>query len=561
MFIRGRSRSASLLNEAKPFLNDGRDLDEEGGKDDGHHAHELHEDVQGRAAGLYTVHQVAKRKFNTLNPDAILEVIKKQDELHVWVGHASHLAEGLNLTPQRYLIENHVPVARKGEQVIPLADLIEFVDLDVTSIAGIWPTIRFSSLSTNYLDCEIIENEGDFQSEYIYPKLTKDCLLAAFVGNSMKVGKIRGLSRLHCVALHHGILAFNLKSELITEDYLLRCLVSQETNAQARCFASGKVTSSMKSGDDFLKIKVLVPSLDEQARICRNDALKGLSDATRQQVEANEVFRQNMHLVKHSIGQSIANLNNWWRVLQRARKEGGGIVDDRATVGNFKKTSVSEIYENLQLAIEQLQNKVSKFDRSYGLKTKNLPITEFIEKYIAEHESPVFTYEYDSIRHHADHTILELTDEGEPTGKIILNEGDPIEYAQFSPEALTIVFDNIISNAVAHGFKGRENEKNIVRIELTLVGDSYVIAISNNGNSVSNDFTQREVFAYGMSTATGTHNAAVENETHFGIGGFEVNNIMNEFGDRAEFESTPDEEFTVTYRLILNNTNIVSVEL
>lgn len=516
------------------------------------------------ATDLSTTQQIAKRKFDVLNVEAVLDVIKAQDELHVWVGHASDLDKGLNLTPQRYLFERHQPITKNGEQLLPLSDLIELIPLERTTMVGAWPTIRFSSLSTSNLNCEVRDDDPDLQTEPFNTVLNKDGLLVAFVGDKMKVGKISGLSRFKCVSLRHGILPFKVKSPLVTEDYILHCLVSDSTREQARCLSVGKVVTTVANVDDFLKIKVLVPSVSEQERICRNDAMEGLSDAMRQKVEANELFRQNMHLVKHSIGQSIANLNNWWKVLQRARKENGGIVDDNAEVGNFTKTRVADIYTNLQLAIEQLQGKVSKFDRSYGLKADNLPITEFIESYITEHQSPIFRFIYEAGIHHAAQTIPEVdfnevTGEARETGKIILNEGDPIEYAQFSAEALTIVFDNIISNAVAHGFKGREHEDNIVRIELRSEGDSYVIVISNNGNAVSDGFSQKEVFSYGMSSSFGK--ADDGKNLHFGIGGFEIQNIMREFGDDAEFVSTPDEEFTVTYRLILNNTNFVSIEL
>ena len=516
------------------------------------------------ATDLSTTHQNAKRKFDVLNFEAVLDVIKAQDELHVWVGHASDLGKGLNLTPQRYLFERHQPIPKNGEQLLPLSDLIELIPLERTTMVGAWPTIRFSSLSTSNLNCEVRDDDPDLQTDPFNTVLNKDSLLIAFVGDKMKVGKISGLSRLKCVSLRHGILPFKVKSPLVTEDYILHCLVSDSTREQARCLSVGKVVTTVANVDDFLKIKVIVPSVTDQERICRNDAMAGLSDAMRQKVEANELFRQNMHLVKHSIGQSIANLNNWWKVLQRARKENGGIVDDNAEVGNFTKTRVADIYTNLQLAIEQLQDKVSKFDRSYGLKSDNLAVTEFIETYITEHQSPIFRFIYEAGIHHAAQTIPEVdfnevTGEARETGKIILNEGDPIEYAQFAAEALTIVFDNIISNAIAHGFKGREHEDNIVRIELKSEGDSYVIAISNNGNAVPEGFSQKEVFSYGMSSSFGK--ADEGKNLHFGIGGFEVQNIMREFGDDAEFVSTPDEEFTVTYRLILNNTNFVSIEL
>lgn len=46
--------------------------------------------------------------------------------------------------------------------------------------------------------------------------------------------------------------------------------------------------------------------------------------------------------------------------------------------------------------------------------------------------------------------------------------------------------------------------------------------------------------------------------THFGIGGYEIKKLMEEFGDKLEIISEPENEFTVTYRLIFHDTNIDS---
>ena len=45
------------------------------------------------------------------------------------------------------------------------------------------------------------------------------------------------------------------------------------------------------------------------------------------------------------------------KVLQRARREGNGIVDDNAVVGTIHKTKVADIYSNLQAIMQELQTK------------------------------------------------------------------------------------------------------------------------------------------------------------------------------------------------------------
>ena len=259
---------------------------------------------------------------------------------------------------------------------------------------------------------------------------------------------------------------------------------------------------------------------------------------------------------KHAIGQTIYNLSNWWKVLQKARKEGHGIVSDDATVGKSQPVLVSEIYNNLQEVITKLQHQINTLDRGNGLVSQNFALTEFIENYISNpaNKSPLFTYIYDNTSHHADQTIP-VIDFDESTGKAIvtrdiaIKEGDPIEYVDFAPDALKIIFDNVVSNAACHGFEGRENNLNIIKIELFSDGGNYVITISNNGNPLHEQISHKDVFTYNKSSKNGG--------THFGIGGYEIKKLMNEFGGDVEIHSDSQSDFPITYKLVFTKTNII----
>ena len=80
-----------------------------------------------------------------------------------------------------------------------------------------------------------------------------------------------------------------------------------------------------------------------------------------------------------------------------------------------------------------------------------------------------------------------------------------------------------------------------------------MIAISNNGEPIK-DLTSQEVLTYGLTTE---HARTTDvSQSHFGIGGYEIKKLMTEFNGDVEVISTPDEEFTVTYRLVFHNTNV-----
>lgn len=539
-------------------------------------------------------HDVAGSKEFELKVQSVIECFTRFDEKYVWGGFLSDLVGDVNLQPSRYLVSQILPHAGKGEETHSLSNLVEVVQLQrderIRSIVlqrnriahsssedispkeaeeilsqyrelekNAYPLIGMKELSFSYLNCDINREELPSSKKVEYQVLTKDCLLIGFIGGKFKVGRLHGVSQEAPVYLRHEIIPVRVTSDNITDDFLLRSIMSESVQKQAQMMASG-VTISRINKQDLLSIVINVPkSKEQQELLMKEDTRSSLTEADRKIIQSYEDFRKDMHMKKHAIGQTIFNLNNWWKILQRARKEGNGIVDDNSVIGRSHNIAVRDIYDNLQQAIEQLQQQISKFDRGNGLVTENIYLTSFIEDYISKHKSPLFKFEYDSTSHYHEFLIgaEEVYDE---YGNIVGLKGGryeeyTLENAVFAPEALTIIFDNIISNACCHGFAGKENtpEGNIIRIELTTEGTDHIITISNNGQPVSDVVTEDYVFTYNKSTQNG--------KNHYGIGGYEVKRLMQEFDGDAVFISQPEERFPVAYKLIFHNTNIQPVDI
>lgn len=539
-------------------------------------------------------HDVAGSKEFELKVQSVIECFTRVDEKYVWGGFISDLVGDVNLQPSRYLVSQILPQARKGEETKSLSNLIEVVQLqrderirsvvsqrkkiahspsaDITQKEAeeilsqyreleknAYPLIGMKELSFSYLNCDINRRDLPSSTKVDYQVLTEDCLLIGFIGGKFKVGRLHGVSQETPVCLRHEIIPVRVASTDITEDFLLRSIMSESVQKQAQMMASG-VTISRINEQDLLSIVIIVPkSKEQQELLMKEDTRSSLTEADRKIIQSYEAFRKDMHMKKHAIGQTIFNLNNWWKVLLRARKEGNGIVDDNAVIGNNHKVAVKDVYENIRMSIEQLQQQISKFDRGNGLLTENISLTKFIEDYIAEHRSPIFRFEYDK-SHHYQNIMVDVEEVYDDKGNFIgVNGGREVEVtyenAVFAPEALKIIFDNIISNACSHGFAGRENcpEGNIIKIDLYTEGTDHIITISNNGIPVSQNVTAEYVFTYNRSTQNG--------KNHYGIGGYEVKHLMQEFDGDAEFISQPDVEFPVKYKLIFHNTGIVHIDL
>lgn len=489
-------------------------------------------------------------KQNILKADSIIETISDQDEKYVWIGKSEDLSGDINLQPTRYLINDILPKANDGEELFKLADLVDIVPFTrivtnkIAEERGI-PFIGIKELSSSYLNCDIYRKELPVSDRRIgYRILTSDCLLIGFMGGKFKVGRLHGVSKTEQVALRPEIFAVKLKSKAITEDFLLRCIMAKETELQANRLSIGSVISRLTQSD-FLSISVLAPTrIAEQESLCKEDTRSSLTESDRQLLESAESFRRDIHMKKHAIGQTIFNLNNWMKVLQRARREGNGIVDDNAVVGTIHKTKVADIYSNLQAIMQELQTKISKLDSGYGMQCREISLTDFIEDYIQKNPSPIFQYVFDAMSNRAQQTITDLD------GEVVIAKGDPIGYVHFPVEALTIIFDNIINNACCHGFENKADSKNMVRIEIITEGENYIVNISNNGKPLLSGYDSESVLTYGISSKEGNG--------HYGIGGYEVRKLMQEFDGNAKFISNPDDEFSVAYRLIFHKNNIIA---
>ena len=505
---------------------------------------------------FFSRQEIAGVKDYTLKVQSVVETIKTQDEKYVWVGHVNDLDDSLNMTPSRYLLDQVLPKAKNGENYIKVKDLIKIIPTTNTARTNeMQAVVGMKELSFNYLNCDIrYQDIPKVQANFSGRTISEKALLVGFIGGKFKVGRLVENLNKQPITLRPEIIPFEIKSDSITEDFFLRAIMSELSELQGKAMSSG-VTITRLHKEDFLEMRILVPSLiEQQEELCKQDTRESLTESDRKILESYEDFRKDVHMKKHAIGQTLANFKNWWKLLDQVRNSGNGIIDENAVIGRIHKVSVKEIFDNLESSVSKLTTQLNKFDTGYGLVKEEFALTEFIEKYIQKNRSPLFRFEYNEAEHRSSEDIPEIDFDqelnGKLTGKFILKQGDPIEYVKFPKGALTKIFDNIVSNACAHGFVGREEANNIIKIDIDNVGSDYIVSISNNGEPLDRGMKCEEITIYGQTSG--------DTNKHFGIGGYEIKRLMEEFGDSLEIISDPNAEFTVTYKLIFHDTNITS---
>lgn len=495
------------------------------------------------------------RKTCSLKVDGIIESLSKYDEKVLWQGQYSDLTGYLSLAPSRYLPLSKMPDLAPGEKIVKFGDLIKVVNKTKLSIRTSKPIIGNRELSSDYLNCTLSAHEINSSVKETASVIDHECLLVGFIGGKLKVAKLVDVNEGNGVALRSEVFAFTLNSSEVTEDFLLRSLLSDFSREQTVRMSSG-VAISRISFEDLANILITIPSIEEQEKICYNDAHVGIKDAELKLRQAYEDFRKDIHMKKHAMGQTMANLENWWSQLEKIRSQSNGIIDESAQVGRVRKISLKEILDRVHATIYKLSVQLEKFDTGYGFVKEEFALTEFIEEYISSNISPLFRFEYNSMQHRLSEDILETNlgselSNGTSEGNLVGHKGDPIEYIMFPKGALARIFDNVVSNACAYGFVGREEEDNIVRIEIKTDGTDYVVEVSNNGLPLDSAMSPEEVTIYGRTSG--------DTADHFGIGGYEVKRLMEEFGDSVEIIADASSDFPFTCRLVFHDTNINSV--
>lgn len=434
--------------------------------------------------------------------------------------------------PHQHLIGTKLPELAQNKKYVTLRELITIESAVVEEDCRM-RVIDAEALSSEYMDCNVnikgLQKEKlKVSSKWLMPEkyhyVNNDILVAGLVfkhyDSRLKVGRLDDVKE-PVAFKKEDIVAFSLKSNAVTKDYLLRELVKDYCSLQAIMLADRSIGKFVIAPEYFLDIKIAVPSLEEQERQCKEDARASLKEAGRKLLQTADEFRRDVHMKKHAIGQTVFNFKNWWDMLQKVRKEGGGIVDDTTEIGKVHKIRVSEIYDNIQTTMEKLNMQVDRFLIADKYTSDDLSLTAFIKEYVKEHPNALFTYKVDF-----------------PNGNI--------PQVSFSKDALAIVFDDIISNACSHGFDNQASaDNNIVRISIDTSNGRPCVVVANNGKPFHDKLTVEDVFSYGRSSKNG--------KKHYGIGGYEVWQIMKQFGGDAEFVSSPDEKFTVSYRLTFND--------
>ena len=288
-------------------------------------------------------------------------------------------------------------------------------------------------------------------------------------------------------------------------------------------------------------IRISMKSLEEQAKVVREVVLKDYAEQENDAAMREKGFKHSIRLRKHALSQNISAFDSLFSSLNYCMQEHKGRIQAKDQLSPVSPMTVGDAMESLKSQLKVICERVEKLsdEQDYG-KCEAIEPQEFIEGYEREHHNVTFKFSHAWEIFEKNSFQRDYFDK--KTGKLLFHKGESLNSAWFPKKALKQVLDNIVSNALEHGFTDITRDDYVIESSWTTDGLNMVVRVSNNGTPMPADINTDLVMEYGYSTA-------LNERGHGGIGGGEIAEIMRRFGGDVSVISSPGRQFTVTYVL------------
>lgn len=411
-----------------------------------------------------------------------------------------------------------------------------------------------TNLSTRYEDAKLCKENLHPAGDPLFEKqlgllcnIMQPCVLLYGRKDKLVAGYIKDLPS-------EGIVAYRQFACLVPKEgidvrYVAALLVTPEVRNQIISICEGEVDAQLFP---LIMDKIIVPNhTDLERATFLSEANYNAFESSRKELEQeHKSYIKAVRMRKHALTQSASAIEATFYALNAYRERQNGTISDNERISRIKQTTVKDAFEYLSMATKDLLVKLDHIaDVEYTFtKPEWINPEEFVESYIQNHENGWVNFK-PVVKWAKGHNLADkdLTD---LSGEIILHKGEPITTMMFPRDALKQILDNIVSNAISHGFKDESRHDYQLRFSWETDGTALKICVENNGAPIPSDRSTSSLLEYGVSTSLNSNG-------HHGIGCNEIDGIMRKYDGKIELVSSPDDEFRVKYILTFNRTNIL----
>ena len=416
------------------------------------------------------------------------------------------------------------------------------------------PVIAPINLSTGYEDAELYEAQLKQAGDPLFEKflgwlgkISLPCVFCYGRKDKFVAGYIRKIPSEGIVAYRQLVCLVPKKG--IDVRYVAALLLTPEVRNQIISICEGEVDAHLFP---LIMDKIIVPNhTDLERATFLSEANYNAFESSRKELEQeHKSYIKAVRMRKHALTQSASSIEATFYALNAYRERKNGTISDNERISRIAQTTVKDAFEYLSKATKDLLVKLDHIaDVEYTFnKPEWINPEEFIESYIQKHENGWVNFK-PVVKWAKGHNLADkdLTD---LSGETILHKGEPIYTMMFPRDALKQILDNIVSNAISHGFIDKSCHNYRLRFSWEIDGTTLKICVENNGAPIPSDRNTSSLLEYGVSTSLNSNG-------HHGIGCNEIDGIMRKYDGKIELVSSPDDEFRVKYILTFNRTNIL----
>lgn len=451
---------------------------------------------------------------------------------------------------------------------IPLSELVTFVALKehemIKDDEG-WvlsekvkqkPIVTPAKMANEYKDANLLSQDLDLAEsiafddnlKYRIRSIKERCVLLYGHKKKTVVGYISELPETGIATL--SAIVCIVPKDGIDVRYIAALLFDPEVRDQIVSICEGEINVSTFP---LIMDKVIVPNHTDKEKLAflceiNYEALQA-SQLEMKQEQKN--YTKAIRMRKHALTQSLSSIEAMFFALNEFRIRHNGSLADDKLISRVKGTTVREAFEFISKNLEDMMpalEHIAAVDYTFN-KPEWIDPELFIEEYIKRNENgwlnfkPIMMWE-------KGHNMASEDITDPLTGDIIVPKGISIRQFLFPKDALEHVFNNIISNAEAHGFDNITRNDYQIRFSWHMDGIALVVEVDNNGSPISNEIDASSLLEYGVSTA-------LHHDGHNGIGCNEIDDIMQRYDGKVEIVSSSKDEFPVKYILTFYRSNIV----
>jgi type I restriction enzyme M protein len=495
---------------------------------------------QVRFMDASTLIYVGDKKEIAFNPVPLFyQVLNSEDHstyddygslLSTWVENVNIKANEFNLTVGKYFVFEKYPNLPKTY----LSEVAEVINSSRNKSESLGRLVRIGNLKKGLVDYTLKSSELNMiEIDQNARKIEEDCILMAGHFKQLKPTYFKYSGE--PIYISPAIYALRIDKTKTDPFYLVHQLSTVATEFQIQGLSNGTAIPRI-SKKDLLSLKIEVPSLDEQERKITFLKEEYLLKNRESQEWLNEIKelqqkqKDDLRIKKHRLNQDMNNVASSARTLLNHLRSTGTLHIDQLINPNTG-TTVLKRFESMLSSINNVLNQIDDLPNEMKFDEPETIDIEELVRWVIE-QRPISEDDKYSLDLFIDKESFKY---GDKEGEFIT------PYVDFSRNDFLELYNNIVENAILHGFI--EDKNYTFKIEITgdLGGGRVSVLFGNNGKAFPDGMSER----YSIKGEKAGVNA---NE---GIGSWKVWSIAEHFNSKIKVHDLPNDEFPIWIELII----------